>query len=96
MEYAGIAKSSVSRAVKAASEARLRELMERSFHECDIVAVYIDGVEVAGHHVLAAVGLDDDGQKHLLGLVRGQFRISDQSAVDACATGVVPISSRHL
>jgi hypothetical protein len=36
---AGIAKSSVSRAVKAASEARLRELMERSFHECDIVAV---------------------------------------------------------
>jgi putative transposase len=75
---AGIAKSSVSRAVKAASEARLRELMERSFHECDIVAVYIDGIEVAGHHVLAAVGLDDEGQKHLLGLVRGS---SENAAV---------------
>jgi putative transposase len=68
---AGIAKSSVSRAVKAASEASLRELMERSFHGRDIVAVYIDGIEVAGHHVVAAVGLDDTGEKHLLGLVRG-------------------------
>src|SRR6478609_7215589 len=68
---AGIAKSSVSRAVKGASEASLRQLMERSFNEHDIVAVYIDGIEVAGHHVVAAVGLDDTGAKHLLGLVRG-------------------------
>jgi len=68
---AGISRSSVSRAVKGASEACLRQLMERSFHEHDIVAVYIDGIEVAGHHVVAAVGLDDTGAKHLLGLVRG-------------------------
>jgi len=68
---AGIAKSSVSRAVKGASEASLRQLMERSFNEHDILAVYIDGIEVAGHHVVAAVGLDDTGEKHLLGLVRG-------------------------
>ena len=33
--------------------------------------MYIDGIEVAGHHVVAAVGLDDTGEKHLLGLVRG-------------------------
>jgi len=68
---AGIAKSSVSRALKGASAANLRALMERSFHECDIMAVYIDGIEVAGHHVIAAVGLDEDGEKHLLGLVHG-------------------------
>jgi putative transposase len=68
---AGIARSSVSRVVKGASEASLRQLMERSFHEHDILAVYIDGIEVAGHHVVAAVGLDDTGEKHLLGLVRG-------------------------
>ena len=36
-----------------------------------ILAVYIDGIEVAGRHVVAAVGLDDTGEKHLLGLVRG-------------------------
>ena len=68
---AGISRSSVSRAVRVASEACLRQLMERSFHEHDILAVYIDGIEVAGHHVVAAVGLDDTGEKHLLGLVRG-------------------------
>ena len=68
---AGIAKSSVSRVVKGASEASLRQLLERSFHEHDILAVYIDGIEVAGHHVMAAVGLDDTGEKHLLGLVHG-------------------------
>jgi transposase-like protein len=75
---AGIAKSSVSRAVKGASETSLRELMERSFHEHDIVAVYIDGIEVARHHVVAAVGLDEGGEKHLLGLVRGS---SENAAV---------------
>jgi putative transposase len=75
---AGIARSSVSRVVKGASEASLRQLMERSFHEHDIVAVYIDGIEVAGHHVVAAVGLDDTGEKHLLGLVRGS---SENAAV---------------
>jgi putative transposase len=68
---AGIARSSVSRAVKGASEAILRQLMERPFHEHDVLAVYIDGIEVAGHHVVAAVGLDDTGEKHVLGLVRG-------------------------
>ncbi len=68
---AGIARSSVSRAMKAASQASLKHLMERSFSEHDILAVYIDGIEVAGHHVLAAVGLDNSGEKHLLGLVRG-------------------------
>ena len=68
---AGISKSSVSRVMKAASQASLRQLMERSFHEHDVLAVYIDGIEVAGHHVVAAVGLDDNGEKHLLGLTRG-------------------------
>ena len=68
---AGLSKSAVSRAMKVASEATLRQLMERSFADRDILAVYLDGIEVAGHHVLAAVGLDHSGAKHLLGLVRG-------------------------
>lgn len=68
---AGISRSTLSRSMKAASEASLRQLMERSFAERDILAVYIDGIEVAGHHVLAAVGLEHTGEKHLLGLVCG-------------------------
>lgn len=70
-QSAGLSKSTVSRAMRVASEATLRQLMERSFANRDILAVYLDGIEVAGHHVLAAVGLDHTGTKHLLGLVRG-------------------------
>ncbi len=68
---AGISKSAVSRQFRVASEVALRQLMERTFEAKDILAVYIDGIVMAGHHVLAAVGLDDTGVKHLLGLVRG-------------------------
>jgi transposase-like protein len=68
---AGLSKSAVSRAVKRASQATLQQLMERSFRAQDMLAVYIDGIEVAGHHVLAAVGLDSSGAKHLLGLASG-------------------------
>ena len=45
--------------------------MERSFAKLDMLAVYIDGIQIEGQHVLAAVGLDDTGAKHLLGLARG-------------------------
>ena len=95
---AGIAKSSVSRALKQASAASLRELMERRFHDVDIVGVYIDGIEVAGHHVVAAVGLDDTGEKHLLGLVRGDAlrpAIPDNDA-DSCAAISGPYAHRTI
>ena len=68
---AGMSKAAVSRQVKVASEEKLKELMERSFAGADILAVYIDGIEISGHHIVAAVGLDESGAKHLLGIVRG-------------------------
>ena len=68
----GMSRSEVSREMMAASESALGALMERKFTtDVDILAVWIDGIEIAGHHVLAAVGLDDAGKKHLLGLVSG-------------------------
>jgi len=70
-DAAGMSRSEVSRELIAASESALGSLMERSFKDLDILAVWIDGIEIAGHHVLAAVGLDDEGKKHLLGLVAG-------------------------
>jgi putative transposase len=70
-DAAGMSRSEVSRELIQASESALAALMERSFHEIDLLAVWIDGIEIAGHHVLAAVGLDDGGKKHLLGLVAG-------------------------
>jgi len=70
-DAAGMSKSEVSRELIVASEKALTELMERTFHDIDILAVWIDGIEIAGHHVLAAIGLDAEGKKHLLGLVAG-------------------------
>lgn len=70
-DAAGMSRSEVSRELIQASESSLAAVMERSFHEVDILAVWIDGIEIAGHHVVAAVGLDAEGKKHLLGLVAG-------------------------
>ena len=67
----GIAKSSVSRHFIRASTKALQALMGRRFDDADILAVYLDGIVVASHHILAAVGVDEQGNKHLLGLAQG-------------------------
>jgi transposase-like protein len=67
----GIAKSSVSRRFIRASQAALEGLTGRRFDEVDILAVWIDGIVVDSHHILAAVGVDAEGNKHLLGLRQG-------------------------
>ncbi len=67
----GIKKSSVSRHWKAASAKQVKELMERSLAELNLVAMMIDGVEFHGHTVLAALGFTADGKKHVLGVWQG-------------------------
>ena len=67
----GVAKSSVSREAIEASETVLRELMERRLEAWDLLIVYVDGIQFGTHHVLAAVGVDSEGRKHVLGLREG-------------------------
>lgn len=67
----GIAKSSVSRRFIRASRDALEALTGRRFDEVDILAVWIDGIIVDDHHILAAVGVDAEGRKHLLGVAQG-------------------------
>lgn len=67
----GMARSSVSRGFIRASEARLRELMERDLSKLDLVALFIDGIGFAGHLLVVAVGVDAQGRKHALGLWQG-------------------------
>lgn len=67
----GIAKSSVSREFVAQSRKVLEALAARRWDGVDILAVYLDGIVVANHHILAAVGVDAQGKKHLLGLASG-------------------------
>jgi len=89
----GVAKSSVSREFIEASEEALQKLLERRFDDKDILIVYLDGLVFGRHHVLAAVGVDSDGSKHVLGLTDGA---SENAAVckrlleDLAARGLKP------
>jgi putative transposase len=67
----GISKSSISREFVKASEKALSELMERRLDEKDILAIYMDGIIVDQRHILAAIGVDSEGDKHLMGLASG-------------------------
>lgn len=67
----GLSKSAVSRKLVVAAEAALAQLGERQFAGKQILAVYIDGIHVGNEHVLVAIGLDEQGIKHVLGLTAG-------------------------
>lgn len=70
-ETAGVSKSAVSREFVEASAKALETLLARRFDGVNILAVYIDGIILGGHHVLAALGVDDEGRQHVLGLREG-------------------------
>ena len=67
----GVSKSSMSRRMVEASAEQLRALNERGLEELRLLAIYIDGIVVDAHHVVGAIGVDERGDKHLLGLVAG-------------------------
>jgi putative transposase len=67
----GVSKSTVSRRFIEASAEQLAALNERSLAELDLLVIYIDAIVVASHHIIAAVGVDAAGGKHLLGLAQG-------------------------
>ncbi len=67
----GISRSAVSRHFVKDSAAALGKLMARTFEDTDLVAIYVDGIIVAKHHLIGAIGVDATGAKHMLGLVSG-------------------------
>src|SRR5713101_6178477 len=66
-----ISKSAVSERFVYGTERKLAELMSRDLRELKLVALMIDGVHFGEHVVLAAVGVDAQGAKHVLGLREG-------------------------
>jgi transposase-like protein len=67
----GVSRSAVSREAIEASEAALKKLAERRFEDVDLVVIYIDGMHFGEQCVLAAIGVDSQGRKHVLGLKEG-------------------------
>jgi putative transposase len=70
-ETVGVSKSEVSRETIEAGERLLEDLAGRDFSALDLLAVWIDGVQLGSYHVICAAGVDDQGKKHLLGLREG-------------------------
>ena len=67
----GVSRSAVSREAVEASQAALKALLERRFDEVDLLLIYIDGMHFGEQCVLAAVGVDSQGRKHVLALREG-------------------------
>ena len=70
-ECVGVSKSSVSRQFALASEEECRKLAGRRFDDIELLVIYIDGMVFADHCVIASVGVDVSGAKHVLGIVEG-------------------------
>ena len=70
-ETCGVSKSAVSREFVEASAEKLKELSERRFDDVDLLIIYIDGIRFGAYHVIAAIGVDAEGNKHVLGLREG-------------------------
>ncbi|MGY4327428.1 hypothetical protein ACVWWG_001845 [Bradyrhizobium sp. LB7.2] len=68
----GVSKSTASRRFVAVSAARLADFMAADLSALDLLVVQIDGLHLGGDLVLvAAIGVDGEGNKHPLALVEG-------------------------
>ena len=67
----GISASSISRHMVKATAAKVKELFTRSLSALELCVLMIDSVEVGGHTVVIALGIDTKGVKHVLGLRQG-------------------------
>lgn len=67
----GVSKSSVSRQMIEASEAEVEALLSRRFEQVKLLIIYIDGMQFGEHVMIGAVGVDDQGHKHVLAIREG-------------------------
>ena len=67
----GTSKSAVSRRFVALTEKQLAEVVSGDLKPLDLAVLMIDGIHMADHVVLVALGIDVDGGKHVLGIHEG-------------------------
>jgi putative transposase len=70
-ETVGVSRSSISREAIEASVEQLQQLQERRWDQVEILVIYIDGQRFGSHHLLSVVGVDVEGQKHIMGIEAG-------------------------
>jgi len=67
----GASKSNVSRTLIETTAEKLAAFVSRKLDDVDLVAMFIDGIEFAGHSVIIAMGVTLDGTKTPLGIWAG-------------------------
>jgi transposase-like protein len=71
VETRGTSRSAVSRRFVAATQATLATMMSRDLSSISLAALIIDGIHIGEHLVAVAIGVDESGDKHVLGLHEG-------------------------
>jgi len=92
-ETVGVSRSAVSRRVIEASEAEVEALLSRRFDELKLLVIYIDGLIFGDYTMIGAVGVDVEGNKHVLGIREGATENSTmvtELLEDIVARGVDP------
>ena len=67
----GTSKSTVSKVFVNASQKDLDEINGRSLKEKDFFAIFIDGIQFNGEHLIVSAGIDNTGKKMILGMRSG-------------------------
>lgn len=71
VEGKATSRSSISRRFVNRTRLALGELMTKDLSQLSICALMIDGEHIGDHSVIVALGIDDQGNKHALGLREG-------------------------
>lgn len=69
--HRGASKSAASRHLVAATGKKLDDYLSRRLGELDVLALMVDGIEIADHTVVVSLGITADGRKVPLGLRLG-------------------------
>jgi transposase-like protein len=69
-EY-GTSKSAASRHFVEVTQEQMSAWLERNVSDIKLVVLMIDGIEICGHMMMAALGIDEKGHKHVLGIREG-------------------------
>ncbi len=70
-ESIAVDRSSVSRRFVARTQEQVTAFLSCPLGELDLPVIMLDGVCLAEHVLIVALGIDTDGRKHVLGLVEG-------------------------
>lgn len=67
----GVSKSSVSRKAIAATKPQVEEFLSRRLENLNLVALMLDGIHVGKRNLIACIGIDTAGRKHLVAVRLG-------------------------